>query len=97
MSLHTEHEIEAVIVATLAGIVPDAKAAGPSTPLIGEGAVVDSVGFINLLVALEGQLGGTVDLSTSFIERGDSPVDNPVPDGRLPRPSRPRAPKRTGP
>ena len=77
MSRHTQDAIEAIIVETLAAIAPDARAAGPSTPLLGDGAAVDSVGFINLLVALEGRLGGAVDLSTSFMDRGDSAVDNP--------------------
>ena len=77
MSRHTEDAIEKIIVDTIATLRPDGPKADASTPLLGIAAIVDSVGFINLLVALEQNLGGEVDLSTSFMERGDSEENNP--------------------
>lgn len=78
MSTSSAADLSALIVKTLGEVVPDlGRSAGPDTPLIGEGAVVDSVGFINLLVSIESSLGGDVDLSTSFMERGDLAVGNP--------------------
>jgi hypothetical protein len=65
----TRDRIGSVIVATLASIRPELPSPGSSTALIGEQAVVDSVGFITLLVAIEQNLDSIVDLSASFMEQ----------------------------
>jgi hypothetical protein len=57
-------------------IVPAADRVNEGTQLIGEAAVVDSVGFITLLVAIEHRLDGHVDLAASFLEHGMA--DNPT-------------------
>jgi hypothetical protein len=68
----TRDRIESVIVDTLASIRPELPRPASSTTLIGEQAVVDSVGFITLLVAIEQNLDGAVDLSASFMEQSAS-------------------------
>jgi hypothetical protein len=65
----TRDQIESVIVETLSSIRPELPRAQGSTPLLGERAVVDSVGFITLLVAIEQNLENSVDLSASFMEQ----------------------------
>lgn len=71
----TPGAIEAVITTALAKIAPAATIDGPDTRLLGDGAVVDSIGFVSLLVSLEEQLPGPVDLATAFMDQpdGDSP------------------------
>jgi len=65
----TRDQVESVVVQTLASIRPELSPVSGATPLIGEQAVVDSVGFITLLVAIEQGLGSVVDLSASFMEQ----------------------------
>jgi hypothetical protein len=67
----TSGAIETAITTALAMIVPDAKLDGPATRLLGAGAVIDSVGFVSLLVSLEQQLPGPVDLASSFMNQPD--------------------------
>jgi len=67
----TSGGIEAAITAMLAMIAPDARLDGPDTRLLGGGAVIDSVGFINLLVSLEQHLPAPVDLASSFMNQPD--------------------------
>ena len=67
----TAGAIETLIATALATIVPDAKNVGPATPLMGSGAIVDSIGFISLLVSLEQLLPVSVDLASSYMEQAD--------------------------
>jgi acyl carrier protein len=65
-----QDDTRAVVLETLALVSPGLPS-DDSLPLIGSQASLDSVGFINLLVALEQRLGGAIDLSASFMEQGD--------------------------
>ncbi|HYN08993.1 MAG TPA: hypothetical protein VES67_16540 [Vicinamibacterales bacterium] len=70
--------IEAAITAALATVAPEAKLNGPGTRLMGGGAVIDSIGFVNLLVSLEQLLPGNIDLAASYMDQperadGESP------------------------
>lgn len=71
-----ETSLVRVVREAIAEVVPGVDQVEESTPLIGEGAVVDSVGFVTLLVAIEQQLEGRVDLAASFLEQGTA--DNPT-------------------
>ena len=79
----SEKDTRALIVAALESVAPAAvQAAAPddSTRLIGEGAVIDSVALIGLLVEIERALDGQIDLSQAFMDHGsmegdDNPFD----------------------
>lgn len=77
MSRHNDDAIDKIIVDTIATLLPDGAKGEGSISLLGSAAVVDSVGFFNLLVTLSKIWGGDVDLPTSFMERGDSEENNP--------------------
>ena len=71
----TSGAIQAAITTALTRIAPAARIDGPDTRLLGDAAVIDSIGFVSLLVALEEQLPGPLDLATSFMDQpdGDGP------------------------
>jgi hypothetical protein len=69
MNRYSRDEILKVVVNTLATINPTLAAASADTPLLGGTAVVDSVGFVTLLVTLEQNLGDG-ELVSSFMEQG---------------------------
>lgn len=61
------HLLSAVIDAVTT-IRPDAAAAvSEQTRLVGDGALLDSVGLVSLLINLEQRLDNTVDLASSFM------------------------------
>jgi len=62
--------ILSVIADTVATVSPDSGPVDEATYLLGSYAILDSVGFITLLVTLEQNLSNAVDLSASFIEQG---------------------------
>jgi acyl carrier protein len=72
VSPHTRDQVVSVVIDTLAAVSPDVGAASADTHLMGNQAVLDSVGFVTLLVSLEQNLGGAVDLAAAFIEQGDA-------------------------
>ena len=59
--------IEAAITSALKTGAPDVKLNGASTRLMGAGAVIDSIGFVNLLVSLEAALPECIDLAASYM------------------------------
>jgi len=61
-----ENDIAAVVQSVLT-VAPDARDVGSETRLVGSDAILDSVGFVTLLVALEQRLGDGIDLSTAFL------------------------------
>ena len=65
----TKGEISAAIIEAVASVRPDIGAASAQTILLGSGAILDSVGFITLLVELEQKLANSVDLSASFMNQ----------------------------
>jgi hypothetical protein len=65
----SENDIKKAVVDSVTAVAPDAGPIGTDTYLVGSEAILDSVGFVTLLVDLEGRLGNSVDLSTSFIEQ----------------------------
>jgi acyl carrier protein len=75
----TKDDLVRVVVDSLKAIRPDADTVfGADTQLVGPQAVLDSVGLVTLLVALEESLDNSVDLSASFLEPDDS-EDGPDP------------------
>ena len=64
-----------VVVDAMGEVAPQIAAPSEKTLLFGENAVLDSVAFITLLVAIEQRLDGRVDLSTAFLELGATPGD----------------------
>jgi acyl carrier protein len=62
----------ALVIDAVTSVSPDHDQLGPGTPLIGESAELDSVGFVSLLVSIEERLHGGVDLASSFMAH-----DNP--------------------
>lgn len=63
--------IEAAITSALRTGAPDVKLNGASTRLMGAGAVIDSIGFVNLLVSLEAALPGGIDLAASYMQQSE--------------------------
>ena len=63
--------IETAITSALKTVAPDARLSGADTRLMGAGAVIDSIGFVNLLVSLEQALPGGIDLAASYMEQLD--------------------------
>ena len=61
-------DIRKAVVESVKTVAPDAGPVSSDTYLAGSDAVLDSIGFVTLLVDLEGRLGNVVDLSTSFME-----------------------------
>jgi hypothetical protein len=60
-----------IIGDALTGIAPQTESVDAHTSLLGAQAVLDSTGFVTLLISLEQNLGGAVDLAASFMEVGD--------------------------
>lgn len=74
----SENEIRQAVIDSVTTVAPDAGPIGTDTCLFGSQAILDSVGFVTLLVDLEGRLGNGVDLSTSFMEQdGVDEASNP--------------------
>ena len=71
----TRNEIIRAVVDTIGVVNPDVGTVDADTRLLGPNAVLDSAGFVTLLVALEENLESAVDLSASFLEQDD--VDAP--------------------
>ena len=71
-------QILKAVIDSVTAVAPDVSAIGADTHLLGAEAIVDSVGFITLLVELEQRLGNGVDLSTSLLEQeGVAEADDP--------------------
>jgi acyl carrier protein len=71
-------EILDVIVNAIRTIAPDAVRVDATTHLLGPSAVLDSVGFVTLLIAIEQSLASAVDLSSSLMEQdATAEADNP--------------------
>src|SRR5262245_756025 len=67
---HSRDAIVSVIAGAVATVSPDSGTVDETTYLLGSYAILDSVGFITLLVTLEQNLKNAVDLSASFMEQG---------------------------
>jgi hypothetical protein len=63
----SKDHIRNAVVESVKTVAPDAGPVGNDTYLSGSAAILDSVGFVTLLVDLEGRLGNSVDLSGSFM------------------------------
>lgn len=71
-------EIRGVVASTLASVTPDLGRVDADTCLVGDKAVLDSLGFVTFLVCLEQNFGQGIDLSSSFLELGAAEsADNP--------------------
>jgi acyl carrier protein len=71
--LGTKNDLVRLVVDSLKVIRPDVDIVfGADTHLVGPEAVLDSVGLVTLLVALEENLDNAVDLSASFLQPDDS-------------------------
>jgi acyl carrier protein len=69
----TKSDVVRLVVDSLKVVRPDTEIVfGAETHLVGPEAVVDSVGLVTLLVALETSLDNAVDLSALFLEPEDS-------------------------
>jgi hypothetical protein len=64
-----------VVIEAIGEVAPHVVNPAQDTCLLGDNAVLDSVGFITLLVAVEQRLDGRVDLSTAFLELGETAAD----------------------
>ncbi len=65
-----------VVIESIHDVAPHLEPVAESTSLIGVNAILDSVGFISLLVAIEQRLEGRVDLATDFLEHGTTIDDS---------------------
>lgn len=66
----TRSEIVRSVADAVADVAPQARTIAETTCLMGNDAILDSVGFVTFLVALEQKLGNEIDLSTAFISQG---------------------------
>ncbi len=65
-------EVQATVVEALATIAPQATDIDADSQLMGSVAIIDSVGFVNLLVTLEQMLPCQIDLAASYMEHTDA-------------------------
>ncbi len=70
-------EIISVITTSIQAISPETDNLSTSSILLGSHGVVDSVGFVTLLVTLEEKIGGELDLASVFMEEVDESQSNP--------------------
>lgn len=73
----TTDEIKGVIIGAINSISPDLENLSDHSVLLGSHGVVDSVGFVSLLVTLEEQLNGGIDLASVFMDEGSHSGSNP--------------------
>jgi acyl carrier protein len=74
----TKARIVQAIIESVAIVAPDLGPIGEESYLIGNQAILDSVGFVTLLVALEQNLANAVDLSAVLMEQdGADEANNP--------------------
>lgn len=64
----TNADFTKAIIGAMQTVAPTTGAISASTHLMGKDAALDSIGFVTMLVQLEQDLGGRVDLSSSFLE-----------------------------
>lgn len=67
----TQGQLVSLVSESVTSTKPDVGPLTADTPLIGQHAVLDSVGLITLLVSLEEKLHGAVDLAASFMSQED--------------------------
>jgi acyl carrier protein len=67
--LPARNEIVTAVIDSIGAVSPDVGTVNATTQLLGPEAVLDSVGFVTLLIALERNLGNAVDLSAAFLEQ----------------------------
>lgn len=63
-------EMQGVVAHALASVAPDLGQVDADTCLVGDKAVLDSLGFVTFLVCLEQSVGQGIDLSSLFLELG---------------------------
>jgi acyl carrier protein len=68
----TRNELLALVTNAIVNVSPGVSAVTAEVPITGAGAVLDSVGFVTLLVSIEQELGGAVDLAASFMAQEDT-------------------------
>ncbi|HET9372553.1 MAG TPA: hypothetical protein VFO19_19960 [Vicinamibacterales bacterium] len=73
----TSDHVQETIAAAIRKVSPSSAGVGAETALLGPNASLDSVGFVTLLVTLEGDLGNRVDLSEAFLADGGAGPDSP--------------------
>ena len=73
----SESRFVSLVLETLTSLAIDIRDVGVQTPLIGGEAIVDSIGFITLLIGLEQGVNNRIDLSASFMDHGaeDGPAN----------------------
>ena len=67
---HSQVELVTLISEAVTATAPGSGALTADSRLIGEGAILDSVGLITLLDSVEEKLEGAVDLAASFMASG---------------------------
>jgi acyl carrier protein len=68
----TRSQIVETIGSVLREVDPQAAEVSEATCLMGKGAVVDSVGLVNLLIGVEQAFHGRLDISSLFLEHSDA-------------------------
>ena len=76
-------ELLSLVIRAIEKTAPDLRGPGPDTPLIGDQAVLDSVGLVSLLITIESEFNGAVDLAAAFMEHSNT--DKPGNPFRTPR------------
>jgi hypothetical protein len=75
---YSVQDLLALVASNVTAVEPAVASVSADTPLMGQEAVIDSVGFVTLLVGIEQNLGGAVDLAAWFMAQGDrAPAENP--------------------
>jgi acyl carrier protein len=68
---YTPNKLLDLVSDTIANVSPNLGPLTAEIPLTGTEAILDSVGFVTLLVSIEQKLSGAVDLAASFMAQGD--------------------------
>ena len=68
--MNAPHEVKTIVLDAISSIAPSLNGVNDESPLLGTGAILDSVGFVNLLITVEQELEDC-DLSNSYVDHSE--------------------------
>jgi hypothetical protein len=71
VSHYAAKEMLRLVTDSIEAVAPNLGVMTAESRLTGSGAVLDSIGFVTLLVSIEQNLNGRVDLAASFMAQGN--------------------------
>jgi hypothetical protein len=67
---NSQSHLVSLVSEAVSAAIPDLGPLSSSSVLLGEGAILDSVGLITALIGIEERLQGAIDLAASFMAFG---------------------------